>query len=136
MESRREIIQAGLASLLLAALGFSKGSRMAEIKTIYQRDLPPVSLDGWEVTVLDLTFPPAIPSPKHIHSGFVLGYVLEGSFRFQVEGEQERVLSTGEVFFEPPGAVHLASASASATKPVRILALAFGQKGKELTRLL
>ena len=134
MESRREIIQAGLANLVLAAVGFSEGSKDAEIKTIYQRDLPPVNLDGWEVTVLDLTFPPAIPSPKHTHSGFILGYVLEGQFRFQVEGEQERVLSTGEVFFEPPGAVHLASASASATRPARVLALAFGQKGKEITK--
>ena len=136
MDSRREIIQAGFAGLFLAAVGFSERAGSAEIKTIYRMDLPPVSLDRWEVTVLDLTFPPGISSSKHVHSGFVLGYVLEGELRFQVEGEQERVLSAGEVFFEPPGAVQLTSASASATKPARILALAFGQKGKELTRRL
>jgi hypothetical protein len=29
----------------------------AGMKTIYKRDLPPVSLDGWQVTVLQLIFP-------------------------------------------------------------------------------
>jgi hypothetical protein len=64
MDSRREIIHAGFASLLLAAVGFSERAGGAETKTIYRRHLPPVTLDGWEVTVLDLPFPPRHFSPS------------------------------------------------------------------------
>ena len=69
------------------------------VKAIYKRDLPPVSLNGWQVTVLELTCPPGTTSPKHSHPGFILGYILEGEYRFQLEGEPEKVLSTGDVFY-------------------------------------
>jgi hypothetical protein len=52
-----------------------------------------------------------------------------------LDGERERVLSTGSLFYEAPGAIHLSSGSASATEPARVLALAFGEKGKATTRL-
>ena len=136
MKNRREVIQASLASLFLAAFGSCEVTENVDIVTIYRGDLPPVNLGGWQVTVLELIFPAGVSSPKHTHPGFVLGYVLEGEFHFQIEGDSERILSPGEVFFEPQGAVHLRSGSASATKPAKVLALAFTEKGKELTRLL
>jgi hypothetical protein len=40
-----------------------------------------------------------------------------------LDGERERVLSTGSMFYEAPGAIHLSSGSASATEPARVLAL-------------
>ena len=95
-----------------------------------------MSLDGWQVTVLELAFPPGMTSPKHSHPGFILGYVLEGEYRFQVEGEPEKVLSAGDVFYEAAGSIHLPSSSASTTQPARILVLAFTEKGKELTKFL
>jgi hypothetical protein len=63
------------------------------MKTIYKRDLPPVSLDGWQVTVLQLIFPTGFTSPKHVHPGFVLGYVLNRELRFYIEGEPQTLLS-------------------------------------------
>ena len=136
MKHRRQFLQAGLASLVLVALDPSETPAVLGMKTIYQQELPSVSLDGWQVTVLELTFPPGTTSPKHLHPGFVLGYVLEGQLRFQLESERERVLSTGEVFYEAPGSIHLSSGSASTARPARILAFAFGEKGKEITKLL
>jgi len=136
MKHRRQFLQAGLASLALLRLDSSEAPAASRIKAIYKRDLPPVSLNGWYVTVLELTFPPGMTSPKHTHPGFVLGYILEGEYRFQLEGEQEKVLSTGDVFYEAPGSIHLPSGNASTTKPARILALAFAEKGKEITKLL
>jgi quercetin dioxygenase-like cupin family protein len=135
MKQRREFLQAGLASVL-AALGRSAAPAAFGTKTIYEHALPPVSLDRWQVTVKELTFPPGMASPKHVHPGFILGYVLEGEYRFQVQGEQEKVLSAGNVFYEAPGSIHLVSGSANATRPVRILALAFAERGKQTTRLL
>lgn len=134
MKDRRQFLQAGLVSLAVVVLDRSEAPAASGTKTIYERELPPVSLNGWQVTVLELTLPPGTTSPKHAHPGFVLGYVLEGEYRLQLEGEQEKVLSTGDVFYEAPGNIHLPSGSSSMTKPARILALAFGEKGKELTR--
>jgi quercetin dioxygenase-like cupin family protein len=136
MKSHREIVQLGFASLALAILGSSEAHSEADIQTIYQRDLPPVSLDGWQVTILQLIFPPGFASAKHVHPGFVLGYVLEGELRLHIEGEPETVLHVGEVFYEAPGAIHLASGSASAVKQARVLAFVFNEKGKELTKPL
>jgi quercetin dioxygenase-like cupin family protein len=98
MKPRRPFLQVGLASLALVALDRSEASAASGVKAIYQRALPPVSLNGRQVTVLALTFPPGTTSPKHAHPGFILGYMLEGEYRFQLEGEQEKVLSTGDVF--------------------------------------
>ena len=136
MKDRRRFLQDGIASLGLVALGSPEAPAAFSVTTLYQRDLPPVRLDGWQVTALDLIFPPGARSPKHLHPGFVLGYVLEGEFRFHIEGEPEAVLSTGDVFYEAPGKIHLPSGSASTTRPARLLALAFGEKGKEITKLL
>ena len=100
MEDRRRFLQSGLASLGLAVFGAAKGSTEFDAKTIYRRDLPPVSLDRW-VTALELTYPPGLASPKHIHPGFVLGYVLEGECRLCMEGEPEAALSSRECSPKP-----------------------------------
>jgi quercetin dioxygenase-like cupin family protein len=136
MKHRRQFLQAGLASLALVVLDRPEARAASSVKAIYQRELPPVSLDGWQVTILELTYPPGTTSPKHVHPGFVLGYILEGEYRFQLEGEPEKVLSAGDVFYEAPGSIHLPSGNASTIKPVRILALVFAEKGKELTKPL
>ena len=101
-------------------------------RTICRIDLPPVNLAGWEATCLELSFPPGLIAPSHRHPGFVLGYVLEGEYRFRAEGTPESVLSAGDVFYEPLGCVHLPSGSASAIRSARVLAIAFNQKGKDL----
>jgi quercetin dioxygenase-like cupin family protein len=44
----------------------------------------------------------------------------------------EIILSAGDVFYEPPGRVHLPSGSASATRSTKVLAIAFIERGKEL----
>jgi quercetin dioxygenase-like cupin family protein len=71
-------------------------------KQVFKRDLPNLNLDGWEVTALEIAFPPGVVPAKHRHPGFVLGYVLAGDFRFRMEGEQERIVHAGERFFESP----------------------------------
>jgi quercetin dioxygenase-like cupin family protein len=136
MKHRRQFLQAGLASLALVVLDRSEAPAASGIMARYERELPPVRLNGWQVTVLELTLPPGSTSPKHAHPGFILGYILEGEYRFQLEGEQEKVLSTGDLFYDAPGSIHLPSGSASINEPARILALVFAEKGKEITKLL
>jgi quercetin dioxygenase-like cupin family protein len=40
----------------------------------------------------------------HVHNGPVVGSILEGSVVYQIDGEPERVLRAGDVFYEPDGA--------------------------------
>src|SRR6266404_5210011 len=46
---------------------------------VFVHDLPNVTLDGWEVTVSHVDYPPGRVGAAHHHAGFVLAYVLEGA---------------------------------------------------------
>jgi quercetin dioxygenase-like cupin family protein len=100
-----------------------------QAKPLVQRDAPPVNLDGWQMTAVEVSYAPGQSSARHRHPGFVCGYVLEGRYRFAVDGKPETVLSVGEMFFENPGDVHAVSGNASQTEPARILAIVFTKKG-------
>jgi hypothetical protein len=65
----------------------------------------------------------ATPAHHHRSSAFVLGYVLSGEIRSQVDGGQIRVYRAGESWKENPGALHGISENASATEPARLLAI-------------
>ena len=101
---------------------------------MFVHDLPNVSLDGWEVTVSHVDYPPGRVGTAHHHAGFVLAYVLQGSIVTQVSGQGgERTLTAGQMFYEQPGATHEVSRNASQTEPARLLALIFAKKGSTLT---
>ncbi|MFB9235622.1 cupin domain-containing protein [Plantactinospora siamensis] len=55
-------------------------------------------------TWVDLA-PGDLGTPPHRHSGPVLGYVLEGALRFELEGAIPRTIRAGEAFSEPGGDV-------------------------------
>jgi quercetin dioxygenase-like cupin family protein len=133
MLNRRKFLEAGIAGALFSLL--SNGASGADVmrKQVFKRDLPNLNLDGWEVTALEIAFPPGVVPAKHRHPGFVLGYVLAGDFRFRMEGEQERIVHAGERFFESPDKIHVLSASADQSEPAKILALVFGEKGKAVS---
>lgn len=101
---------------------------------IFEQDLPDVDLGGWSVTAVEVRYEPGASSASHQHPGFVLGYVLEGEIAFQLEGGPRQVKRVGEMFYEPPGAVHLVSGNASSTQPARMLAMVFAEKGVPRTR--
>ena len=97
--------------------------------SVFQHDLPNLTMEGWEVNVNWVDYPPGRVGSAHRHPGFTLVYVLEGSVVAKVSGQQERTFKTGEMFYEPPGSVHEVSKNASQTQPARLLALNFAQKG-------
>jgi quercetin dioxygenase-like cupin family protein len=64
---------------------------------------------------------PCITSP-HSYPCPVIGYDAQGTLRTQVKGEPEMTYKAGESFYEAPNGVHLVSANASSTEPVKLLA--------------
>ena len=91
------------------------------------------NVPGKSVTAVEVTFPAGAVSAPHHHAGSVLVYVLQGAVRSQIGDAAPTVYHAGQSFFEPPGAHHVASASASATEPARILAVFVADDGATLT---
>jgi quercetin dioxygenase-like cupin family protein len=101
---------------------------------VFKHDLPNLTLDGWDVTVSHVDYPPGRVGPVHHHAGFVLAYVLEGTVIAKISGQgKEKIYKTGEMFYEQPGATHEVSKNASQTEPARLLAMIFAKKGATLT---
>src|ERR1041385_6073596 len=84
-------------------------------------------------TVSYVDYPPGRVGQVHHHAGFILAYVLEGSFITKISGQEQRTYRKGELFFEPPGSTHAVSNNTSPTEPARLLAMIFAKKGVPLT---
>jgi quercetin dioxygenase-like cupin family protein len=89
----------------------------AQLLTQALADLP-----GREVRISLLDRPPQASSPPHRHPGHhTFGYVIEGTYEFAVDGGTPRTLKAGEVFYEPPGALHSTSRNPSSDARTKIL---------------
>ena len=101
---------------------------------VFTHDLPNLTMDGWEVTVSHVDYPPGRVGAMHHHAGFVLAYVLEGTVITKISGQgDEKTYTVGQMFYEQPGATHEVSKNASQTQPAKLLAMIFAKKGSTLT---
>ncbi len=128
MEDRRTLLRTLLAAGIASA---APTASRAAAAVIHKQPLPG-EFEAMEATFVEVSFEPGQDSAAHRHPGFVLGYVLEGQFRFAVQGEPEKILGPGSVFYEPPGAVHTVSGSAG-PGTARILAIIIAEKGSPVT---
>ena len=122
-----------VAAFLSTFTGTASASPSSNVKQIFEKALPDVSLHGWSATAVEVSYAPGASSKPHRHPGFVIGYVVEGSVRFRISGEPERVIAKGEMFYEPPGSVHLVSQNASGSESAKSMALIFAETGKPIT---
>lgn len=132
----RVLAVAAASSLLtLGATAFLPRPQQAPVtaRPVFQFDLP--HLPGQQLTGVLVAYPPGTSSPPHHHTGrgSVVGYVLEGAVRSQVDGGPVRVYRAGESWLERPGAAHSVSENASDTEPARILAVFVADSDAELT---
>jgi quercetin dioxygenase-like cupin family protein len=97
-----------------------------ELQTItpaFQEAIP--NIPGKTLGALLVNYPPGGATQAHYHprSSFVIGYVLSGSIRSQVNGGKAQVFHAGESWTEQPGSYHPISENASATEPASLLAI-------------
>jgi quercetin dioxygenase-like cupin family protein len=78
---------------------------------------PPVRL----VKGARIRFAPGQPTGLHRHPISTCGVVTKGSFVFQIEGEEEQRLKTGDGFFEPACATIRRFDNASPSEPAEIV---------------
>jgi quercetin dioxygenase-like cupin family protein len=136
MDNRRDFLMATMLSLAGSAFAARAAGAAPSARQVVQRDLPRVNLDGWQMSATEVTYPPGESSARHKHPGFVIGYVLEGQYRFAVNDHPPEVLGPGQMFFESfdePGQVHAVSGNASTTQAAKILAIVFTKKGDPVT---
>jgi quercetin dioxygenase-like cupin family protein len=110
------------ASLIPRAAGITRGAAAHEtVALLAARPIP--NVPGKRLVSILVDYPPGARSVAHRHasSAFIYAYVLSGEIRSRVDDEPARVYRKGEWWFENPGAHHLVSANASATRPARLL---------------
>ena len=129
MVTRREAFSLLAALLPLVASDAEAQPAQSTVTSVFKHDLPNLTMDGWEVNVNWVDYPPGRVGAAHKHPGFTLAYVLQGAVVAKVTGQDERTYTTGQMFMEPPDSVHEVSRNASQTEPARLLALNFAKKG-------
>ena len=102
---------------LLAAS--SAGAQIAKETPLMTKDLPDVP--GKQGLVETVVLSPGEVVPAHLHNADVFAYVLEGTVITQVQGAKPQTVHAGEVFYESPTDVHIASRNASTTQPATLL---------------
>jgi len=91
-------------------------------RTVLSKPLPKLNGDHLKAVLLEVRYGPGEASSPHSHPCAVIGYVVQGSLRTQVQGEPEMIYKAGESFYEAPNGVHLVSANASSTEPAKFVA--------------
>jgi quercetin dioxygenase-like cupin family protein len=105
-----------------------------KVVQLFTQTMPPLPYRVAQVITVE--YAPGKGSPKHRHDMAVLAYVLKGAVETQLEGEKLKTVHVGEMWYEPPGAIHLVSRNASQTEPATFLVVFLGEAGKEATTFL
>jgi quercetin dioxygenase-like cupin family protein len=129
---------AGVAATMLVASGglgllaqaqTPPGQRSSEIFKMVMADVL-----GREMRIRLTERDPGNGSAPHRHPCcHTFGYVLEGTYEFKVDNEPVRQLKAGEVFYEPPNALHAVSRNPSATEKVKYLVIQVADPSKAAT---
>ena len=94
------------AALCTSGVGLTQVPPIGLKRTDLQRH--DLSIIGREAIQTRVTFAPGAVAPWHSHPGEELIYVPEGTLEFQIQGQEPVTLKTGDTYFIPSGAVHMA----------------------------
>lgn len=120
-------LAAGVAAGVIGAQLLNAQQEASKRTLLLKADL--VGMAGKEAQVLLVELAPGAAAGKHYHPGHELGYVLEGSFTFEVEGKPPVTLEQGGTLYVPPRQVHNPK-NASKTAPAKALVFAIAEKGQ------
>ncbi|MEU6515343.1 cupin domain-containing protein [Streptomyces sp. NPDC046978] len=94
---------------------------------------PLTNVNGKTFTSAIVDFPPGSHALPHRHgAAFVYAYVLEGTVRSRLAGQQAHEYHQGQYWVEPPGAHHVLTENTSATKPAKLLVIFISNTGDRL----
>jgi quercetin dioxygenase-like cupin family protein len=118
------LFQALIAGLVLSAIpaishaaDFPPLQRVPVLEEAIPSINPPVKL----IRGVRVRFAPGQPVGLHLHPISVVGVVGAGSFVYKKQGEPEKLLKTGDGFFEPAGVTIERFDNASNTEPAELI---------------
>lgn len=82
-----------------------------------------------DLILAEVTYPPGMGSPPHLHAKGVMAFVVSGSISSKVGDGPERVFHAGEAWWEPPGSLHRVSRNASSSETATLLAIFAAPEG-------
>jgi len=94
---------------------------------------------GWlhRVEIKQIDFAPSQMTGIHLHPCSMVRYIVEGTMRFQVDGEPAKMLRRGDAFFEPTNTKILDFDNASDHESVTFIAFYLMEDSEqELIRML
>ena len=113
-----------LAVLLMLAAVPADAADVKELFAIDLGDYP-----GKEGRMIEVSYPPGIVDPVHVHNAHAFVYVLEGQIVMQLKGQPAVRLKAGQTFYEGPTDVHIVGRNASDTEPARVVVVLLKAKG-------
>src|SRR5262245_5886300 len=102
----------------------------AKVSPVMSKPLP--DIQGKEVQVFTVEYPPGGTDPVHRHNAHAFVYVLEGSIVMGVNGGRSVTLTAGQTFYEGPNDIHTVGRNASKTEPARFVVFMLKDKDAPL----
>lgn len=104
------------------------GAPAASRTELMRRDIP--GADDHEAVMFLLSLPPGGSAPAHRHPGIGIGYVLEGVYESQYEGEPLKRFAAGDSIYDLAQTPHLVARNGSRTEPLRFIMTFIVEKGE------
>jgi len=100
----------GIVAILSASLNTfadtpASGPAPAPVRTILERH-DQTGVTGKEILLGTALLPPGSAVGFHTHPGDEVGYVLKGPLVLKTKGQPDRILKTGDTFFNSRGVIH------------------------------
>jgi quercetin dioxygenase-like cupin family protein len=86
--------------------------------------------------VREIRLEPGQQSGRHLHPCAVLGYIVQGTAVYEIEGEAVETLPAGSAFYEPAERVIANFGNASDTEPMTFIAFYLKDGDQELITML
>ena len=140
--NRRNFNRTSLVSLLTAAAmpgSTAAAPQQATLQAATRRDVITQELPGEplrDISLIEVTYPPATGSPPHLHVNGVMAFVVSGTIVSKVGDGAEQTFHAGDAWWEPPGAIHRISRNASSTEPATLLAIYVAPKSASADDLM
>jgi quercetin dioxygenase-like cupin family protein len=86
-------------------------------------------VNSHEAVMFLISLPPGAAAPVHRHPGIGVGYVLEGAYESQYEGEVLKRFTAGDAICDLADTPHLIARNGSQTEPLRFIMTFIVKKG-------
>ncbi len=122
-----------LAACAAAALAFGAGLAPAAAETTTETALqtPLKGMPDSEANVVVFDVDPGWQTDEHHHPGHLFVYVLDGTLRVDVEGQEPQEYGPGEAFYEMPG-ISMVASNISADERAKFVVFQFGEAGEPI----